>query len=63
MRKLESRSIIDEEVGGGQEGEVFDPAPEDTAFIQYSSGSTSDPKGVCLTHYNLATNIRAIENL
>ena len=60
MRKLESRSIIDEEVGGGQEGEVFDPAPEDTAFIQYSSGSTSDPKGVCLTHYNLATNIRAI---
>ncbi|MCH8073618.1 MAG: non-ribosomal peptide synthetase [Proteobacteria bacterium] len=60
MRKLKSRSIIDEDAGGGHEGEVFEPSPEDTAFIQYSSGSTSDPKGVCLTHYNLTTNIRAI---
>jgi acyl-CoA synthetase (AMP-forming)/AMP-acid ligase II/acyl carrier protein len=41
-------------------GDIFDPAPDDTAFIQYSSGSTSDPKGVCLTHRNLTTNIRAI---
>jgi acyl-CoA synthetase (AMP-forming)/AMP-acid ligase II/acyl carrier protein len=60
MRKLKSRSVIDEEVSGGAAGEVFDPSPEDIAFIQYSSGSTSDPKGVCLTHYNLTTNIRAI---
>ena len=29
------------------------------AFIQYTSGSTSDPKGVLLTHANLLTNIRA----
>jgi len=41
-------------------GDVFEPRPDDTAFIQYSSGSTSDPKGVCLTHRNLTTNIRAI---
>ena len=60
MRKLQSRSVIDEEVAGGHAGQVFDPSPEDAAFIQYSSGSTSDPKGVCLTHYNLTTNIRAI---
>lgn len=32
---------------------------DDPAFIQYTSGSTSDPKGVLLTHYNLLTNIRA----
>ena len=31
--------------------------PEDTAFIQFSSGSTSDPKGVVLTHANLIANI------
>jgi acyl-CoA synthetase (AMP-forming)/AMP-acid ligase II/acyl carrier protein len=60
MRKLETRSLIDEDIRAGQGGEVVDPSPEDIAFIQYSSGSTSDPKGVCLTHYNLTTNIRAI---
>jgi len=32
---------------------------EDPAFIQYTSGSTSDPKGVLLSHFNLLSNIRA----
>lgn len=33
--------------------------PDDSAMIQYTSGSTSAPKGVLLTHYNLLSNIRA----
>jgi len=34
--------------------------PGDIALLQYTSGSTGDPKGVTLTHANLLANIRSI---
>jgi acyl-CoA synthetase (AMP-forming)/AMP-acid ligase II len=36
-------------------------APSDVALIQYTSGSTGSPKGVCLTHDNLVSNCEALD--
>jgi len=57
---LESRTVLMSDVTPGDSGAIHDAGANDLAFIQYSSGSTSDPKGVCLTHANLCANIRAI---
>ena len=47
-------------IGSSQNGKIYTSREEDIAFIQYSSGSTSEPKGITLTHKNLVTNISAI---
>ncbi|MGQ0511757.1 MAG: AMP-binding protein [Betaproteobacteria bacterium] len=36
------------------------PKPGDMGFLQYTSGSTGNPKGVVLSHANLMANVRAM---
>ena len=38
----------------------LDGAPHDLMFLQYTSGSTSAPRGVMLSHASVAENLRAI---
>ncbi len=60
LSHLGQRVVTPEVITPGHDARLIQPDPSDTAFIQYSSGSTSDPKGVCLTHQNLTANIDGI---
>jgi acyl carrier protein len=53
--------LMPDDLAGGDTGFAPLPAnPGDIAFLQYTSGSTGNPKGVVLTHANLIANIRAM---
>ena len=60
---LDCKPIIDNAItdyATADKGVIHNISNEDIAFVQYSSGSTSEPRGVVLTHANLTSNIFAI---
>jgi acyl-CoA synthetase (AMP-forming)/AMP-acid ligase II/aryl carrier-like protein len=58
--ELKSRSfLVDSITDIARAGKLHRPNPDDPAFIQFSSGSTSEPKGVILTHANLVANTKS----
>jgi acyl-CoA synthetase (AMP-forming)/AMP-acid ligase II/acyl carrier protein len=58
---LRSRAFLVDDLSDiSRAGQVHRARPEDTAFIQFSSGSTSEPKGVVLTHGNVIANVRGV---
>ncbi len=54
--------LIEDVAATGGPGEVRAAGPDDLALIQFSSGSTGDPKGVPLTHRKILATIGAIRD-
>ena len=60
VESMHTLATVQELTSGAATYNKYTPAANDIAFLQYTSGSTGNPKGVMLTHANLLANVRAL---
>lgn len=60
LAEMSARFVATAMPGHDFQALLYRPVEEELAFIQFSSGSTGNPKGVMLTHRNLITNMEDI---
>lgn len=60
---LERFLTVEEVRSASASSQSYVPNATDTALIQYTSGSTGQPKGVVLTHAHIMANLRAMDSV
>ncbi len=61
--RLQLTATVAEIAAPQPDWEVPAIGPRDTAFLQYTSGSTGQPKGVVVSHANLLANLHAMQTV